>query len=84
MQGGVSAGKRDSPDSQLLLQASETRGFGKIWFPRYKTPLFQGVKPSLAWALLISPFSGETHETWRAGSLGGTAQSRLVPPRAPR
>lgn len=83
MQGGGSAGERDSSDSQLPLRAAETHGFGKIWFPRYRTPLFQGVRSSPAWALLISLFSGEAHETWRARSLGGSALSYLVPPSSP-
>ena len=74
MQEGVSAGKRDSSESQLPLQASETHGFRKIWFPQYKTPFFQGVRASPAWALLISSFSRKAHETRRARSLGGTAQ----------
>lgn len=56
---GVSAGKRDSSESQLPLQASKTHRFRKTRFPQCKMSFFQGVRASPAWALLMSHLVGK-------------------------
>lgn len=47
MHEGVSAGKRDSTESQLPLQASGTQGCRKVWFPQHKPPSFREEEPAL-------------------------------------